>query len=121
MNYEELRERVAQFMRGDGRAERPPYAPPAQPRRFTGPAEYRSLHKYLDGRYADTVVLTFGQIEDLLGFSLPDLARRQQEWWANAADADSAPSAQSRSWTEASRIATPNLAARNVSFDRTSV
>ena len=59
----------------------------ATPNSVAVPAEYRSLHKYLDDRYANTVVLTFAEIEDLLGFTLPDLARVQQEWWANA-DAD---------------------------------
>ena len=29
-----------------------------------------SLHKYLANRYADMVVLTFSQLEDLLGFAL---------------------------------------------------
>ena len=86
---------------------------------FAVPAEYLSLHKYLDDRYANTVVLTFAEIEDLLGFTLPDLARLQQEWWANA-DADSTPSAQSRSWTQASRTAKPNLLARTVVFERAS-
>jgi hypothetical protein len=83
------------------------------------PAEYVSLHKYLHNRFANIVVLTFAQIEDLLGFALPDLARRQQEWWGNG-DADSAPSAQSRSWTEASRTAKPNLLAQSVVFERAS-
>jgi hypothetical protein len=40
------------------------------------------LHKYLDGRYADAVVLTFAEIEDLAGFALPDLARLNNDWWA---------------------------------------
>ena len=31
------------------------------------PAEYLPLHKYLDGRYADTVVLTFSEVEDIIG------------------------------------------------------
>ena len=35
------------------------------------PVGYAPLHKYLDERYADTVVLTFGEIEDLLGSKLP--------------------------------------------------
>jgi hypothetical protein len=39
------------------------------------PSQHVALFNYLDGRYADRVVLTFGQIEDLIGFSLPDLAR----------------------------------------------
>lgn len=81
-------------------------------------AEYRSLHKYLKDRYADTVVLTFAEIEDLLGWALPDLARRQQQWWANT-ETDAASSVQSRSWTKASRTATPNLSARTVVFERT--
>ena len=92
---------------------------PTTPQRMAGPAEYLSLHKYLDDRYANTVVLTFAEIEDLLGFTLPDLARLQQDWWANA-DADSTPSAQSRSWTQASRSAKPNLLAQTVVFERES-
>jgi hypothetical protein len=80
------------------------------------PVEYRSLHKYLDGRYADTVVLRFAEIEDLLGFALPDRARVQQDWWANA-DAGE-PSTQSRSWIHASRTAKANLAAQTVVFER---
>jgi len=81
------------------------------------PAEYRSLHQYLDNRYANTVLLTFAEIEDLLGFTLPDRARLQQEWWSNT-DTDSTSSAQSRSWTHASRTARANLLARTVVFER---
>jgi hypothetical protein len=92
---------------------------PAKPQRFTVPAEYVSLHKYLDERYANTVVLTFAEIEDLLGFTLPDLARLQQAWWANA-DGDNPPSAQARSWTQANRTAKPNLLAQTVAFERAS-
>jgi hypothetical protein len=82
-------------------------------------AEYLSLHKYLDDRYANTVVLTFAEIEDLLGFTLPALARLRQDWWANA-DTDSSPSAQSCSWTRARRSATANLLAQTVVFERAS-
>jgi hypothetical protein len=41
--------------------------------------KYLLLSGYLQNRYADTVVLTFGQIESLLGFSLPDQARLSQQ------------------------------------------
>ncbi|OFW03819.1 MAG: hypothetical protein A3I61_16350 [Acidobacteria bacterium RIFCSPLOWO2_02_FULL_68_18] len=98
------------LMNGTGQA-------PATPQPAAAPAEYHGLHTYLRDRYADVVVLTFGQIEDLLGFALPALARVQREWWANAG-ADSAPSAQARAWTDASRTATPNLSARTVTFER---
>jgi hypothetical protein len=83
------------------------------------PVEYLPLHEYLDKRYADTVVLTLVQIEDLLGFALPDGARVQNEWWTNEV-AESQPAGPSASWIRASRIATPNLRAGNVRFERVS-
>jgi hypothetical protein len=81
------------------------------------PVEYQSLHKYLDGRYADTVVLRFAEIEDLLGSSLPDLARLREDWWANA-EVDDPASMQSRTWIRASRTARANLSAKTVVFER---
>ena len=78
--------------------------------------EFEPLQKYLRGRYADRVVLTFSQIEDLLGFPLPGPARLEPEWWAGAAA--SAPSAQSESWTVAGRTATVNMSAQTVVFER---
>lgn len=79
--------------------------------------EFRPLHLYLKNRFADTVVLTFAQIEDLLGHTLPATARAEPEWWANT-DAGGAPSVQSRSWMLADRLATANLFARTVTFVR---
>lgn len=84
----------------------------ARRRRFAAPGKYVALYKYLDNRYANTVVLTFGEIEDLLGFMLPDVAGLQTEWWTKAEPA-SCP------WTLAHRTAKPNLLARSVVFDRT--
>jgi hypothetical protein len=81
------------------------------------PGKYKLLYQYLENRYANTVVLTFAQIEDLLGFTLPDSARVDQAWWANEDPNDSSPS-HSRSWTLASRTATPNLPAKTVVFER---
>jgi hypothetical protein len=78
---------------------------------------YQLLYQYLEGRYANTVVLTFHQIEDLLGFALPDSAHVNQTWWADD-DQDGHGDAQSRSWTLASRTATANLQARTVVFER---
>ena len=81
--------------------------------------KYLSLYKYLENRYANTVVLTFAEIEDLLGFTLPDLARLHQEWWTNAGPNTDRPS-YSDSWMLASRTATPNLLAQTVVFERVS-
>lgn len=80
-------------------------------------APYGQLYKYLNNRFADTVVLTFEQIEMLLGFALPDLARARADWWASAVH-DGVPSVQALSWTQASMTATPNLSARSVVFER---
>src|SRR5689334_3667737 len=78
--------------------------------------KYLLLYKYLHDRYADTVVLTFGQIESLLGFSLPDQARLNQQWWTNA-EATAAGTNHSDSWVLASRVASPNLLAQTVAFE----
>src|SRR3954471_3569528 len=80
---------------------------------------YLLLYKYLHERYADTVVLTFGQIESLLGFALPDQARLNQQWWTNA-EVTAAGVHHSDSWKLASRVATPNLLAQTVAFERAS-
>ena len=79
--------------------------------------EYQLLYKYLRDRYANRVVLTFAEIEDLLGFSLPELARLQREWWGGT-ELVPCRSAQSDSWTLASRTATVNLLAQSVVFER---
>jgi hypothetical protein len=81
--------------------------------------EYELLYTYLRDRYANRVVLTFAEIEDLLGFSLPDLARIQLAWW-DGGDFAGAPSTQSFAWTLAGRTATVNLPARSVVFERDS-
>jgi hypothetical protein len=91
-------------------------APVARPRgRQAG--KYQRLYEYLENRYADTVVLTFHQVEDLLGFTLPDLARQDLTWWA-VAGASTSEARWSDAWTLASRTAQPNLRAQTVVFQR---
>jgi hypothetical protein len=80
---------------------------------------YLSLHRYLHDRYANTVVLTFAQIESLLGFTLPDLARQREDWWTNP-DPDLSRPGYADSWILAGRTARPNLPALIVVFDRAS-
>ena len=79
--------------------------------------KYLLLYNYLENRYATTVVLTFSEIEDLLGFTLPDQARQQKEWWTDRAPNVSGPN-YSDSWLLASRTAKPNLMAQTVVFER---
>ena len=78
--------------------------------------KYRPLYKYLEDRYSNTVVITFGQVEDLLGFPLPDRARMDREWWTAAPSTTEPQHAQA--WTQAGMTAIPNLLARNVVFER---
>ena len=78
------------------------------------PAEYQSLYRYLEHRYASLVVLTFDQIEQLLGFPLPAPAGTEREWWT----AGDVPRDHASAWTGAGRTAVPNLAARTVAFER---
>jgi hypothetical protein len=82
-----------------------------------GTGEYRLLYKYLRDRHANRLVLTFAEIEDLLGFSLPAPARLQRQWWGSE-DESANPTSQSESWTRASRTATVNLSAQTVLFER---
>ena len=96
-----------------------PQADAATRHRGKEAGKYRLLYEYLQRRYADTVVLTFGQIEDLLGFTLPDPARTDKEWWT-ISDMNVAEARCSDAWTLAGRTATPNLSAQTVVFERLS-
>lgn len=78
------------------------------------PAKYLSLHTYLDHRYATTVVLTFDQMESLLGCPLPVIARTETSWWTG----DAGPDRHSNTWIAAKRTAMPNLPAGIVAFER---
>jgi len=82
---------------------------------MSGP--YLLLYTYLDKRYADRLVLTFAQIEDILGFALPDAARLRRDWWTPAT-IDAGDSSYSDAWILAKRTAVPNLSARTVVFAR---
>ena len=81
-------------------------------------SEYRPLHKYLRDRFANVVVLSFTQIEDLMGSPLPAAARQQSVWWTGTGEAGAVASPQSGAWSQAARTAIPNMAAHNVTFER---
>jgi hypothetical protein len=76
--------------------------------------EYQALYTYLEHRYASVVVLTFEQIEALLGFALPTPARTDREWWTDIVDTQR----HSAAWTGAGRTAAPNLGAKTITFER---
>jgi hypothetical protein len=82
---------------------------------MSGP--YKTFFEYLENRYATTVVLTFGQIEDLLGSTLPAEALIDKRWWTDA-QVDLGESRRSDCWLLAHRSAAPNIGARIVRFTR---
>ena len=65
--------------------------------------QYQALHKYLHDRFADRIVLTFSEIEDLVGFRLPDEARDREAWWVSD-DAAAPRSAVADAWTLARAV-----------------
>jgi len=79
------------------------------------PAAYMPLFTYLNRRYAVTVVLTFEQIEALLGFAPPSPAFADAEWWTVH---DGSERSHTAAWTAARRSAAPQLSARIVAFER---
>lgn len=47
-------------------------------------AKYRGLAEYLLSSKEKSVTLSYSQIEDILGFALPDTAKKfKQSYWAN--------------------------------------
>ena len=88
---------------------------PADEARPPVPAAYMPLYTYLDRRYAVTVVLTFEQIEALLGFTPPSRAFADAEWWTGPSGANDRHTA---AWIAARRSAAPQLSARIVAFER---
>jgi hypothetical protein len=92
----------------------PAVAPPPSPaprRRPSG--ELGPLQTYLTDRFADTVVLTFDQIESITGVPLPAEARSEEAWWVPGTAAR-----HTDAWTMAQRKATVNLPARLAAFER---
>jgi hypothetical protein len=76
---------------------------------------FLALHTYLKNRYANVVVLTFAQVEDLLGAPLPAPAKGDLRWWNGD---DVANFEHSNSWRLANRTAVVNLMAQTVVFER---
>lgn len=110
-----LQRLIARLKTASEERERLGVAPAVVPPKPRVPGEYLSLYTYLEQRYASKVVLSFGQMEDLLGFALPAAARVERDWWTAAAVR---AERHSDAWTAARRTATPNLPAGNVAFDR---
>ena len=100
-----------------GAAARVEAAADSRPEADARTGRYQPLYKYLRDRFANRLVLTFAEIEDLLGFSLPASARLEAEWWSGA-DPVAHRSEQAEAWIRSNRTATVNLSACIVVFER---
>lgn len=81
-------------------------------------AKYDPLAKFLgdSARTVGTVMLSFAQIEDLVGRALPSSARRHRSWWGN-----DAYHVQAVAWREAGwRVFKVDMGRQVVTFIRAS-
>jgi len=74
----------------------------SQPMRRLVPrrSKYGPLREHLAAQTEPVVMLSFAQIEAILGTGLPASARRYAPWWANE---DGGTHVQARSWMDANR------------------
>ena len=76
-------------------------------------SKYDALGEHL--AHQSTIAdLTFGEIETIIGASLPASARQYEEWWAN----DDPTHTQSAAWGRVGYTASPDLTNRKVRFVR---
>jgi hypothetical protein len=78
---------------------------------------YEPLEKYLIQQPGDSVVMTFAEVERLIGTKLPPSAHKRNEWWSNNPTNHS----QAKAWLDAG-FETANLdrKAKRVVFKRVS-
>jgi hypothetical protein len=78
--------------------------------------KYGPLADHLRGRGTGEWALSFAEIEDILGFSLPPSARKYREWWGNQAGAGHS---QASGWQDAGwRVWKVDLGEERVVFQR---
>jgi hypothetical protein len=81
-------------------------------------SKYDKLGRYLRGQRGEWHAMSFGEIESVLGFSMPVSARKYRPWWANQSDGGHV---QSHAWMSAGwRVWSVNFSAERVEFQRIS-
>jgi hypothetical protein len=79
--------------------------------------KYAPLSRYLGLQSSQQIVLTFTEIEKILGADLPRSAATYPEWWANETNPESTHT-QCRAWLAAGYKAYPDIASNIVRFTR---
>jgi hypothetical protein len=81
-------------------------------------AKYDPLGRHLMQQSEDEVLLTFAQIEGMIGGALPASARNHLEWWANETNPRTTH-VQARAWLDAGFKTSVDLNRQRVMFRRT--
>lgn len=77
--------------------------------------KYEPLKSYMAQTGVSRIRLTFQQVEEILGFSLPPSARKHPEWWSNHTKGHS----HSRAWVDEGWISLDvDVAGGSVTFAR---
>ena len=77
--------------------------------------KYDSLEKYLANYGKEEIIMTFADIERIIGFSLPASAVNHAEWWANEGK-DSSFHSHTKAWRSAGYKVRANRPERKVVF-----
>lgn len=79
--------------------------------------KYQPLIKALDKRKAERISMSFSDIEKLLGFDLPPVARKFRSWWSN----NPGNSVMTKAWVDAGYRSTEvDVAGEHLVFTRES-
>lgn len=74
-------------------------------------SKYEKLYNYLKLISSNNYIMTFQEVEEVLGFSLPPSAYKYTAWWDS-----SLVHTQAYAWREVGFKAQPNLADKTVQF-----
>ncbi len=78
--------------------------------------KYEPLAAHLGQTGTDSLVATFAELEEILGFPLPPSAHRYREWWANQRGGGHS---QAKGWQDAGwKVWEVDLASKRVEFRR---
>jgi DNA-binding transcriptional regulator YiaG len=81
----------------------------------TEESKYQPLQKYLEKSNTDEITLTFTEIEEIMGDTLPDSAHTKRQWWGNR----NKGALQATSWMQAGYNVTKiNLDEKKITFSK---
>lgn len=82
---------------------------------MSGESKYQPLQEYLEKSNTAEITLTFTEIEEIIGNTLPDSARTKRQWWGNR----NKGALQAISWIKAGYNVTKiNLEEKKITFSK---